>query len=64
MESIVLTRKPQLPRLEGMDTQMLGEAARPAQERCVTSLERNIASGKKCTRWSRPDLLTVRDWVL
>lgn len=26
----MLTRKPQLPRLEGMDTQMLGEAARPA----------------------------------
>lgn len=40
VESMVLTRKPQHPRLEAMDEQMQGDssgAARPAREWCTTS---------------------------
>lgn len=67
VESMVLTRKPQPPRLEAMDEQMQGDgsgAARPIGERCTTSPERNIASGKNCTGGSGPGLLSVRDQQL
>lgn len=64
VESMVLTRKPQLPRLEAMDEQTQGDssgAALPAREWYTASPERNITSAKNCTVGSRPGLLSARD---
>lgn len=67
VENVVLTIKPQRPRLEAMDEETQGDssgAARPAGERCTTSPERNSTSGKNCTVGSGPGLLSARDQQL